>query len=105
MNVALNKCSLCGLCNKDSVLFQAVGRESVAPRFAAFLLLQGKEDAALFRYVLDGSAKKACPAGVDLDAFVIRGRNKLVERGVETKANRRMISAARLYGTPYVEEE
>lgn len=97
----IKKCSLCGLCNPASDLFCMVRRESVGPRSAAFKLKHGKEDITLFRYLLNGTARQACPADVELDEFVIRGRTKLVSRGKETKENQRMMDRVRLYGTPY----
>ncbi|NJL43729.1 MAG: hypothetical protein HC945_00140 [Nitrosarchaeum sp.] len=93
------------MCNKESALFEVVGRESVGPRAAASALLAGKEGSALYRYLLDGSVKLSCPAEVDLDEFVIRARQNLVKSGQETAANQRMIAKVRLYGTPFPPEE
>ena len=42
-----------------------------------------------------------CPTGVDIAGSVRKQREKMVEHGIETKANRRMIDNLRVYGTPY----
>lgn len=101
----IEKCSLCGKCNKASILFDSVLRESVAPRFAAFTLLEKDTDPSLFRYILDGSSRIACPADIDLDEFVIRGRQKITKEGKQTRANDSMIAKVRMYGTPFPTED
>ena len=44
---------------------------------------------------------KNCPTNVDIRESIRKQREKMVEHGIETKANRRMIERIRETGSPY----
>ncbi len=93
------RCNECGLCKENCPVFRALKRESVSPR--GFAILQKKEvyDKIIFLCSLCGNCKHACPYGVDLD--LLKFRQKVLEKGVESSANKKVINNLRSSGNPY----
>lgn len=93
------KCILCGKCRETCPVYKAVLKETAAPRAKGIFLQAEKEDKLFYLCTLCGACKMNCP--VDADLKVVATRAKLVESGVETGPNKRMIDSLRKYGHPF----
>ena len=93
------KCNECGLCRESCPVFDVLKRESVSPR--GFAVLQKKEvlDKMFYLCVLCGNCERECPYQVKLKLSEVR--EKLVEQGIETENNKKMIENLRKTGNPY----
>lgn len=96
-------CSLCGECNSVCPVWKVVKNETVGPR--GFAILEKKEllDKVFLICSLCGACTESCPVHVDLRLRKIR--QLLVEKKIETKANKEMIESIRMYGNPYANGE
>src|SRR3989344_6726221 len=97
--MAGKKCILCGRCRETCPVYKAVLKETAAPRAKAILLQAEREDKLFYLCSLCGSCKVNCP--IDADLKIVPSRAKLVERGIETGPNKRMIDSLRKYGHPF----
>ena len=97
----IDKCNLCGLCRQDSLLLQLSGRETLSPRGKAILIKKNILNEIFYIDPLSNSAVIHCPTNVDIAEEVRKQRVKMVENGMETKPNRRMIENIREFGNPY----
>jgi len=93
------KCNECGLCKEDCPVFRVLRRESVSPRGFAILQKLEKHDKIFYLCTLCGNCTKVCPYGVDLK--LLEFREQLVENGVETSGNKKVIDSLRKNGNPY----
>ena len=92
---------MCGLCRKDTPLLAITGKETLTARGKALLIKKGILDQIFYIDPLHNSTVKNCPTRVNIAEEIQKQREKLVEQGIETKANRKMIEHLRAYGTPY----
>jgi len=97
----VDKCILCGLCRQDSSLLKATGRETLTARGKAILIKRGILDKIFYIDPLTNLTVLHCPTDVDISEEIQKQRVKMVENGIETKANRQMIENIREYGNPY----
>ena len=97
----VDKCILCGLCRQDSSLFKLTGKEVLSARGKALLIKKGILDKIFYIDPLVNVTVAHCPTDVDISEEVRKQRVRLVENGIESKPNRRMIESIREFGTPY----
>ena len=97
----VDKCILCGLCRQDSVLLKLTGRETFGARGKAILIKKNILDKVFYIDPVSNTTVRSCPTNVDIAGEVIKQREKMIENGLETKANRRMIESIREFGNPY----
>ena len=97
----MDKCILCGMCRSNSQLLKLTGSETLTGRGKAILIKKGILDKVFYIDPLNNFTVKDCPTKVDIAEAVRKQREKMVENGIETKANRRMIENLREFGNPY----
>jgi Fe-S oxidoreductase len=97
----IDDCNLCGRCNAVCAIYRMTRKERLSNRHKAFLVQKKVQNADAFLVLLDGTVEQACPAGIDVDEDVVRYRAFLIDHGIETEANKHMISNIRKYGNPY----
>lgn len=97
----LEECSHCGLCKAGCPVFAVLREETRGPRGKALLIKKGLLSSILYGCTLCKACEQECPAGVELGARIREARGRLAERGLETKANRRMIERIREFGNPF----
>ncbi len=93
------KCTLCGLCKVNCPTFQVLKNEGDSPRGKAILMKKECDDPIFFKCNLCGACKTSCPMGIDLG--LKQHRAKLVEKDIQTDANKKMIENVRKYGNPF----
>jgi len=97
----VDKCILCGLCRQDSSLLKITGKETLTARGKAVLIKKGILDKVFYIDPMDDLTVKHCPTNVEITEAIRKQREKMVENGIETKANRKMIENIREFGNPY----
>jgi len=97
----VDKCILCGLCRQDSALLKITGKETLTARGKAILIKKGILDKTFYVDPLNDITVRHCPTNVEISEEIRNQREKMVENGIETKPNRRMIENIREYGNPY----
>ncbi len=97
----VDKCILCGLCRQDSQLLKLTGNETLTARGKALLIKKDILDKVFYIDPLNNVTVKNCPTNVNIAEEVRIQRERMVEHGMETKANRRMIDNIREFGNPY----
>jgi len=98
---SIDKCILCGLCRQDSSLLKFTGKETLTSRGKAILIKKNILDKVFYIDPLNDITVKSCPTNVKISEEIRKMRERMVENGLETKANRRMIENLREHGTPY----
>ena len=97
----IDKCILCGLCRQDSSLLKITGKETLTARGKAILIKKAILDKVFYIDPMNDLTVKHCPTGVEITEEIRKQREKMVENGIETKSNRRMIENLREIGNPY----
>ena len=95
----INKCSLCGLCKAHCPVYRVLLRETKGPRGKVILIKKDVLDKLFYDCTLCDSCKIECPAGINLD--IRKMRERLVKKGIETEANKKMIKNMRKFGNPF----
>lgn len=96
----VDRCVQCGMCRTACPVFEQLKNEKYSPRGRAFIINQHEEpDLTFYDCTLCGACRARCAANVAIP--VVSQREKLVESGKETEANRRMIQNIRKYGNPF----
>jgi len=75
--------------------------ETGSNRNRAFLLQKNTLSVQLFSFVLDGSIRQSCPAGIDADAALLAQREKASTKGIQTASNKEIIANLRRWGNPF----
>ena len=99
--VGVDKCILCGKCRADSALLKVTGKEILTARGKAILIQKGRLDKIFYIDPLNDVTVRSCPTNVEISEEIRKQRERLVENGMETKPNRRMIENVREFGHPY----
>jgi heterodisulfide reductase subunit D len=94
-----NKCVECGFCKNDCPVYKIVLKESVSPRGLAIISKKEVKDKIIYACSLCKDCRESCPLDLDLDFREFR--EKVVNSGVETEANKEMIKNIREFGNPY----
>lgn len=97
----IDKCILCGRCRQDSILLKLIGKETFSARGKALLIKKNILDKVFYIDPLSNITVKSCPTNVNIAEEIRKQREKMVENGIETKPNRRMIENIREFGSPY----
>jgi glycolate oxidase iron-sulfur subunit len=99
--MSVEKCSLCGLCKSVCPIFRVLLTETSSPRAKAIFIKNNVLDKIFYKCTNCEACEKECPAQVDFQLKKIRA--ELVERGMETSANKKMIVNIRKHGNPFGE--
>jgi len=97
------KCSKCGLCKAVCPVLRVMKEESKGPRCRMLQINEKQEDESLLFSTLCSACDAACPVKIDISKDVLAARQRLVGKGIETEANKRMIENMRKYGNPFGE--
>ena len=95
----ITKCSLCGFCKVNCPVYKATFNESKSPRGRAIQIKKEKITKDFYNCTLCKACQIECPIDVDLRRR--KQREKLIEQGIETKANKKMIENVRKHGNPF----
>ena len=101
MGEEINKCVLCGFCKANCPVFKILLTEANSPRGKAIMIKKEVIDSIFYKCTLCGACNAECPIGVDLESEMVKMRQKLVERGIETEDNKKMIEKIRAEGIPF----
>ena len=131
----LKDCTLCGLCKSNCPVFRSTKLETKGARARAILIKEnifddilkannmnkkencldvcGKPgtsgihgfDDIILQCTLCASCKIECPQNIDLPKEIRKARQKLIESGKETPANKIMIENIRIYGNPFGKQQ
>jgi Fe-S oxidoreductase len=94
-------CIRCGLCGKGGSAFIVTRDERFSPRNAMVSIQANRDSPILYSYMLNDLAEQHCPVGIAMDDAVIAAREQLVEKAIETSANKAMISKLNGKKNPY----
>jgi len=92
-------CLFCGLCKVDCPVFKVTLKEIVSPRGKAILKKKDLPDRIFYICTLCETCKEVCPINAKIG--VRKMREKLVEKGVETKVNKKIRENILRYGHPF----
>jgi len=92
-------CTLCGLCRLQCPFYKIFLNETASPRGKAVMLKQKAPSRHFYLCTLCKACAQACILkDLDLDEKIRKFRQDLVELGMTTEANERMIENIRRYG-------
>lgn len=97
----LEKCFHCGLCKANCPVYKVLLRETVSPRGKSILMQNEMLSDVFYLCTLCKACDQKCPADVEVSEEIRNSRKELVEKGIETKANKEMIENIRKYGNPF----
>lgn len=93
------KCTLCGVCRMSCPIYRVFMNEVGGPRGKAILLKQSTPSRHFYLCTLCKACEQACILkDIDLTEKIRKFRQDLVELGMTTEANERMIDNIRRYG-------
>ena len=95
----VESCNSCGHCKSNCVSFKTSLDEKYSPRGRALMIKKDYYDESFYYCTLCNACKSDCPTEVDLK--LRRQRVRLVNKGIETKANKKMIKNIRKTGNIY----
>ena len=99
--MTIDNCNLCGLCNEICSVTNATKKESTSPRAKMLLIKKNILDKAFYVCADPLEYNASCNKGVDIYKEIMRMRQLMVEKGMETKANKEMIENLRRTGNPF----
>lgn len=89
-------CYRCGLCNLNCPVFRAFKTETAGARFKAFMIDKNDFNKWIYLTTDCGRCAMDCPANVGLD--FLQAKERTVNAGFETDANKKMIAKLREEG-------
>jgi len=93
------KCTLCGLCRFSCPAYKLLLDETIAPRGKAILLKRDFPSKHIYLCTLCKACETECILpDINLVEKIREFRQELVELGITTDANKRMIANIRKYG-------
>ena len=93
------KCTLCGLCKTSCPAYNLLLDESISPRGKATLLKRDFPSKHFYLCTLCKACENACIlSDIDLVEKIRKYRSDLVDVGISTDANKRMLSNIRRFG-------
>ena len=96
------KCTLCGLCKMSCPCYKVLLDEAVSPRGKATLIKRDFPAKHLFLCTMCKACENSCIlSDIDLTEKIRQYRQELVELGMATDANKRMIENIRKFGNPF----
>jgi len=94
-------CSNCGFCKAVCPVFLILLEETKGARGRAALAKRDIKDDVYYLCSLCGACKEVCPEGIDLPEEIRKMRDKMVDLGLETEGNKKMIENIKQYGNPF----
>ncbi len=102
MSKNVKKCVECGICKGNCPVLKSLLIESQSPRGRAILIKNNiLNKKIIYNCTLCKACELSCPAKIELPEIIIQARKNLINKGEETKANKKMIENVRKYGNPY----
>ncbi len=101
----IEKCYNCGLCKSVCPVFKVLLKETVSPRGKLILIKNDLVSTAYYLCTLCGKCKEICPIQCDIPRAIRLIRNKLIDKGIETKPNKEIIKNLNQYGNPFEKKE
>ena len=98
---SVSECSKCGLCKGVCPILRVTKEESKGPRCRVLQINEKAEDFTLIYSTLCSACDAACPVGIEISKDILAARERLVSKGIETPANKKMIENIRKYGNPF----
>lgn len=96
------KCTLCGICKFSCPAYKIFFDEAVSPRGKAMMLKKEFPSKYLYLCTLCKACEEACILKeIDIVEKVRSFRKDLVDLGITTEANERMIKSIREFGNPF----
>ncbi|MFH1506472.1 MAG: 4Fe-4S dicluster domain-containing protein [archaeon] len=92
----LEFCYRCSLCNLNCPVYRIFKTETSGARYKAFIMDRDKLNKWVYLTTDCGRCAMDCPAGVGLD--FVQAKERLVNGGFETEANKKMIAQLREKG-------
>ena len=100
------KCTLCGLCKMSCPAYKILLNEAISPRGKATLIKRDYPSKYLYLCTLCKKCEDSCIlSDIDIVEQIRKSRQEMVDLGMITKANKRMISNIRRFGNPIGEAE
>lgn len=96
-------CSICGLCKAECPVFSVEPNESVGPRGRTIQIKKDSKDLEFYKCMLCGACGVACPSKINTIEEFRKFRQAIVEAGIETETNKKMIGNIRKFGNPFGE--
>ena len=96
---SVENCNLCGACNWNCPIYAVLKKESVTPRFKAYLSKKKDYKEIFFLCTECASCIQDCPASIDIDC--LKAREELVNKGFETQNNKIMRENIKSSGNPF----
>ena len=97
----VENCNLCGMCNLNCPIYKVLLKESAGARFKAFLARKKDYKDVFYLCTECTACIRDCPANINVKCLKIR--EQLVEKGVETLANKQMRDNIKHHGNPFGE--
>ena len=96
------KCTLCGLCKTSCPTYKILLDEAISPRGKAVLLKRDFPSKHFYLCTLCKACENSCIlSDIDIIEKIRDYRSELVDLGITTEANKRMISNIRRFGNPF----
>jgi len=97
----IEDCTLCGLCKNACPIIKILPDEKSSPRAKAILIKEKKIDEIFNLCTLCEGCKVKCPNNVDLCSEIRKMRKRMILKGKESEANKKMIANVKKYGNPF----
>ena len=97
------KCVLCGICRSYCPVYRTTLKETDSPRTKAFFANSKRNDAVFFKCTLCGNCTNKCPYGAEINVAKIRAN--MVNQGITTEANKKIVETIKETGNPYKAKE
>jgi fumarate reductase (CoM/CoB) subunit B len=94
-------CSNCGFCKAVCPVFLILLEETKGARGRAALAKRDIKDEVYYLCSLCGACRVACPEGIDLPEEIRKMREKMIDLGLETEGNKKMVENVRQFGNPF----
>jgi len=95
-------CTLCGICKFSCPTYKIFFDESISPRGKATMLKKGLHSKYFYLCTLCKACEEACILkNIDVVEKIRGFRKELVDSGITTEANEKMIRNIREFGNPF----
>jgi len=99
--MTIENCNLCGMCNKSCLISEITKKETTSPRGKMTLIKKEILDKTFYICTDPKEYNTSCKKNVDIYKHIMRMRQLMVEKGMETKANKELINNLRKTGNPF----
>jgi heterodisulfide reductase subunit C len=101
----LDNCVKCGLCKSLCPIFKIIREEEFSPRGHSILLQNKIIEESMFKCNLCRACEEKCPLNLKICDAILKAREALNLRGLETEANKEMIKNIRETGNPFPKDK